>query len=255
MFYAFRKKTLYPAARLKPEDEVFLSTIPFQQAPQLIRDLKQTNDLSDFTAQVLFVSQWDQQDEFVSALAATKVAPGSPASNRDLIIQTLIAHQGKVTGGVHEDFFFWTHVPAMYVADFWKIKPTRENALGPLTSILLFKQHLDAKNIDLIFVPIPRSTTIYPGIATNIEYDPDIDGRINFAVRDLMDSLEAGGVTCVDLTPMFLANAYQDFDGRRYPVYRRNDTHWAPSGVRLAAGLMADTIKKRPSFNNLASTN
>ena len=253
VFFAFRKKTLYPAAGLKPGDEVSLSAIPFHEAPQQIRDLRQANDLSDYTVQVLFVSQWDRQDEFVSGLTATEAAPSSPTSNRDLIIQTLIAHQGKVTGGVNQNFFFWTHVPAMYETDFWKIQPTQKNALGPLKSILLFKQHLEEKNIDLIFVPIPRSTTIYPGIATNIEYDPAIDGRINFAVRDLMDSLEAGGVTCIDLTPTFLANTYQEFDGNRYPIYRRNDTHWAPSGVRMAAGLIVNTIKKRPSFNNLTS--
>jgi len=253
VFFVFRKRVLYPAAKLKPNDEVSLSTIPFQEAPQKIRNLKQVNDLPYFETRILFVSRWDQQDKFVSSLPTPKPGQITTTSNRDLIIRTLISHQGKVTGGVNQDFFFWTHVPAMYETDFWKIKPTRKDALGPLKSILLFKQHLDAKNIDLIFVPIPRSTTIYPGIATNIEYDPAIDGRINFAVRDLIDSLEAGGVTCVDLTPIFLANTYQEFDGSRYPVYRRNDTHWAPSGVRIAASLIADAIKKRPSFNNLAS--
>lgn len=256
VFFAFRNRVLYPAAKLKHNDEVSVVTIPYQEASERIRKSKQINDLPSpkvFDVQVLYVSQWDLQDKFVSNLTATKATPSTPTSNRDLIIQTLIAHQGRITGGMNRDFFFWTHIPAMYETDFWKIQPTRKNALGPLKSILLFKQHLDEKNIDLVFVPIPRSPTIYPAIATNIEYDPEIDGRINFAVRDLMDSLEAGGVTCVDLTPPFLANAYQEFDGRSYPIYRRNNTHWAPSGVRMAASIIADTIKKRSSFNNLAT--
>ncbi len=255
IFYAFRKRVLYPAASLKPGDEVTLSAIPYSQTTDKIKKLRQVNDLPASNIQILFVSAWSKESEFASRLKTTKVNTPAPTSNRDLIIQTLIAHQGKVTGGMIENFFFWSHVPAMYEKDFWKVPPTRKNALGPLKSILLFKQHLDEKGIDLVFVPIPRSTTIYPGIATNIEYDPAIDGRINFAVRDLMDALEAGGVTCVDLTPTFLSNPYMDFESKPYPIYRRNDTHWSPSGVRIAATLIADTIKKRPSYNRLSSTN
>ena len=254
VFIAFRKRVIYPAAKLKPKDEISLSAIPFGEASPEIQNLRQVNDLPVTDALILLVSHWDQQDDFIASLPATEPAPITPSSNRDLIIQTLIAHNGQVTGGVNYDFFFWTHVPKMYEADFWKIQPTKKKSLGPLKSILLFKQHLAEKNIDLIFVPIPRSDTIYPGISTNIEYDPKIDGRINFAVKDLMDALEAEGVTCVDLTPTFLENAYQKYDGKSYPIYRRNDTHWAPAGARIAAGLIADTIKKRPSFDKLTSS-
>lgn len=253
VFSAFRKRILYPAAKLRPGDEVSLETIPFSEAAAEIQDLKQVNDLPFSQAQILFVSRWDQQEEFVAQLASAPIEIATPSSNRDLIIRTLIAHQGKVTGGVNQDFFFWTHVPAMYEADFWKIPPSKKSALGPLRSIVLFKQHLAKKNIDLVFVPIPRTDTIYPGIATNIEYDAAIDGRINFAVRDLMDSLEAEGVTCVDLTPSFLANSYHEFEGEDYPIYRRNNTHWAPAGARIAARLIADAIKKRPAFDELTS--
>ncbi|NOX99671.1 MAG: hypothetical protein GXP30_08090 [Verrucomicrobia bacterium] len=254
VFYAFRKRVIYPAAKLKSKDEVSLRTISFHKTDQEIQNLKQVNDLPFSGAQILFVSQWKQQDIFITPLSSTEHPQVTPTSNRDLIIQTLLAHQGKVTGGVNRDFFFWSHVPAMYESDFWKIQPSKKNALGPLKSILLFKNHLAEKNINLIFMPIPRSTTIYPGIATNIEYTPSIDGRINFAVRDLMDALEAEGVTCVDLTPTFLANAFQQHDGKSYPIYRRNDTHWAPSGVRLAAKLIADTIITRPAYSALNST-
>lgn len=253
VFSAFRKRILYPAAKLKPGDEVSLETIPFSESAAEIRNLKQVNDLPFSQAQILLVSRWDQQEKFVASLATAPAETITPSSNRDLIIQTLIAHQGKVTGGMNQDFFFWTHVPAMYEADFWKIPPSKKNALGPLQSIILFKQHLAKKNIDLVFVPIPRTDTIYPGIATNIEYDAAIDGRINFAVRDLMDSLEAEGVTCVDLTPTFLAKSYHEFEGKDYPIYRRNDTHWAPAGVRIAASLIAEAVKKRPTFDKLTS--
>ncbi|MFK5924559.1 MAG: hypothetical protein QM496_20475, partial [Verrucomicrobiota bacterium] len=246
---------LYPAVNLKPGDVITLNTIPYSQVPDKIKNLRQSNDLPFSDNQILFVSSWSEEDAFTSRNKTAKTNARAPSSNRNLIIQTLIAHQGKVTGGLIQDFFFWSHVPAMYETDFWKIQPTKKNALGPLKSILLFKQHLDEKGIDLVFVPIPRSTTIYPGIATNIEYDPAIDGRINSAVRDLMNALEAEGVTCVDLTPTFLSNSYQDFEGEAYPVYRRNDTHWSPSGARLAATLIADTIKQRPSYSKLSSTN
>lgn len=155
VFTAFRNRTLYPASNLKTGDGVTLFTIPFHEADANIQAMMHANDLPFSDASILFVHKWTAQETLFPQPPSSNSKQTPFPSNRDLIIQTLTAHQGNITGGLIQGFFFWTHVPAMYKSKFWEVQTTRKGALDPLKTITLFNLHLADKNIKLVFVPIP----------------------------------------------------------------------------------------------------
>lgn len=245
LFDLFKKRTFFPAATLKKGQTVSVTPIPFDKATQ-IRQVMQANDFFDPNLAVFYATEWAPQMKFeveFNKKADPKSHPTAASSNTELIRRALMAHEQEVTGGLIDDFYFWVHTPEVLQTDFWKNPQiSKKDAIGAREAILRFHRNLEKRGIKLIFAPVPRSTSIYPGIATNIPYDPEIDAPVNQPVLDLLAELEKEGVTCVDLTSIFLKRRYESHQNREFPVYRKNDSHWSGAGVKIAADAIVKKI-------------
>jgi alginate O-acetyltransferase complex protein AlgJ len=62
-------------------------------------------------------------------------------------------------------------------------------------------------------------------------------------------ALAKAGVEVVDLLPAFLAARRQRPDEL---IFQRQDTHWTDSGLRLAADIISERVKKYPWYKELA---
>jgi alginate O-acetyltransferase complex protein AlgJ len=120
---------------------------------------------------------------------------------------------------------------------------------NPLPVILEFKKLLDERGVDFLFVPVPTKLEVYPE-----KLDPEfsaLSGQVlNPAFRKLLESLGKQGVEVVDLLPIFLQNkpasAPEPF------LFQHQDTHWTDRGLRLAAEVLANRVKKYPWYAELA---
>ncbi len=118
----------------------------------------------------------------------------------------------------------------------------------PLGAVLDFRDQLEARGIDLIFVPIPVRPLIYPeGVIDLGEFvDADPLPDLKPMQNRFLGIVGNAGVLTVDLTSLFLRN-------RRYvggPLYCKSDTHWTPSGATLAAMSIGRLLKSRPWYEH-----
>lgn len=102
----------------------------------------------------------------------------------------------------------------------------------PMPAILDFKRQLDAAGIGLLMVPVPPKAVVYadklPGDPPSMEQD-----------RAFYRALESRGVNVLDLTEAFLAARTSNSP----PLYCKQDTHWAPEGIRIATDRIAEKIR------------
>lgn len=99
-------------------------------------------------------------------------------------------------------------------------------------AIVAFRDALAARDIKLLCVPTPGKGSVYPDMLTR---------RAGAGVlpeshtRRLVGELRRNGVEVVDLFEVF---------GRigETPLYLRQDTHWSPAGMRLAAAAAAQRL-------------
>ncbi|MEI6033110.1 MAG: hypothetical protein WCS65_02365 [Verrucomicrobiae bacterium] len=101
----------------------------------------------------------------------------------------------------------------------------------PLPAILDFKEQLDRAGVDLLLVPVPAKSVICPD---KLPWPPQTGGMD----REFYKVLESHGVKVLDLTDTFLAS--------KGNVYCRQDSHWSPEGIELAAKEIAGRIRDLP---------
>lgn len=104
----------------------------------------------------------------------------------------------------------------------------------PMPAILDFKRQLDAAGIDLLIVPVPPKAVVYAdklmttGGPLSMEQD-----------RAFYRALDSRGVKVLDLTETFQAARSTN----AAPIYCKQDTHWAPRGILIAADRIAEKIR------------
>ena len=118
------------------------------------------------------------------------------------------------------------------------------NAVDPLPAILDFKRQLDLLNIELLLVPVPLKSVIYPdhlpgdlSLATPIPRLDAADAAFYAVLRD-------NGIEVLDLTGTLLGSRSHP-EG---PVYCRTDTHWSGVGCVVAGQQIAGVVRDRPWF-------
>ncbi|HET9955290.1 MAG TPA: hypothetical protein VFQ61_12335 [Polyangiaceae bacterium] len=119
---------------------------------------------------------------------------------------------------------------------------------NPLPIIVEFQKALAAQGVDFLFVPVPTKVEVYPD-----RLDPKLASYagqvVNPQGRKFLLALANAGVEVVDLLPAFLA-ARRAQSGEL--VFQRQDTHWTDSGLRLAADILSERIKKYPWYKELS---
>jgi len=103
----------------------------------------------------------------------------------------------------------------------------------PTIAIVDFRNQLKAMGIELLVVPVPTKASIHPYLL-----NPQLRQIPSSPTLVLIDRLRRAGVPTVDLFHPMLAHS-------AHPLYLRQDTHWNPDGVSIAANVISDTIKQR----------
>ena len=118
---------------------------------------------------------------------------------------------------------------------------------NPLPIIVEFKQQLEKRGVDFLFVPVPTKLEVYP---EKLEpgFEPLAGAIVNPYERKLLLALSQQGVEVIDLLPAFLGAK----GGAGEPLYQRQDTHWTDRGLRLAAERLSARIERYPWYAELA---
>jgi len=155
---------------------------------------------------------------------------------RQDIEQKLKERPADVKGFVGKDGFLFFRGSMEYLTSGDLRK--QENERDPYPAIVDYKNQLEAKGIDFLFVIIPAKTEIFPDKIS--DKAPGPDGLfVTPYTRKLMLELDEAGVKIVDLLPAFIKAKEQDG-----LIYMKQDTHWTDKGVQLAAKIIGDRIKQ-----------
>ncbi len=104
-------------------------------------------------------------------------------------------------------------------------------------SVVAAARWLKQQGIDVIFVPVPKMTEIYPEYFT--DHCPDdriIAPHLRQAILELLDA----DVEVVDLLHAFQKERDKDLE----PLYQPADPHWGPRAQEIAAQLVAARLKR-----------
>jgi len=118
-------------------------------------------------------------------------------------------------------------------------------ARDPLPQILDFRDQLAARGVDLLFVPVPAKLAIYPEKVFGSS-GGELP-RLDTAVQGFLALLESRAVTVIDLTPVFL----EAKQATQEPLYLATDSHWSPTGIRIAAATIASALRSRGERSGL----
>lgn len=106
--------------------------------------------------------------------------------------------------------------------------------------IATVKDWLKQRDIDLIFVPAPKMTEVYPDrVVSHVPKDRIVAPHMR---KMLLDLLRAD-VEVVDLLPAFLKAREQD---DREPLFLPTDTHWSDRAQRIAAQDIMARLERYP---------
>ena len=107
----------------------------------------------------------------------------------------------------------------------------------PLSAISAFHQTLQEQGVDLILLPIPGKSTIYPEYLTK-RYSPTYGPAVNPHTSEFFQKLTDKGIKIVDPTDL-LWNEKMKSDKL---LYLEQDTHWSPYGMKLVAKYLSNVI-------------
>ncbi len=96
---------------------------------------------------------------------------------------------------------------------------------------------LQNENITPILFLVPEKPSVYGPILREpiFRRDPSVLAKLECG-------LKARGIPVVNLEPVFLKQASEGYGQRQY-IYRKDDTHWNPRGICLAADCIAPLVE------------
>lgn len=95
----------------------------------------------------------------------------------------------------------------------------------PIPAMAAFNGELAEMGIKLVVVPVPPKCAVVP-------FEGLEQGDAMAYLRPFYEELRAKGIEVLDL--------YDDFAASAEPVYCKQDAHWNPAGIKLAAGKIAE---------------
>jgi hypothetical protein len=105
---------------------------------------------------------------------------------------------------------------------------------------------LRERQIDVIFVPVPKMTEVY---ASRIASATPRDGIVAPHMRKLILDLVRKDVEVIDLLPAFLGAPRRDAE----PLYNAADPHWSQRGRRLAAAAISERLRRYDFVHDASS--
>ena len=172
------------------------------------------------------------------------------------LVADAAARETTTVVGLDGWLFFVPELRHLSVGQFWGERAAdvtqarNADAADPLPAILDFKRQLDTLGVELLLVPVPLKSIIYPD---RLHDDLDIPmpaPRLDGAHQEFYALLRGNGVDVLDLTEPFLQDRFYSDD----PLYCRRDTHWSGVGCVHASLLIAQAIRERPWFADIPTT-
>lgn len=143
----------------------------------------------------------------------------------------------------------WLYLPAelthVAAGKFWGeeaagvSKATKPENADPLPAILDFKRQLDEAGIELILVPVPAKTFVYPEPLMGEEPGESAPERMDVFHQKFFDELRKNEVVVLDLLPDLLAQRGKE------QMFCKTDSHWSGMATVLAAEKIAGLLKDR----------
>jgi hypothetical protein len=142
---------------------------------------------------------------------------------------------------------WWFYRPGVeYLVEPWPPASSQTSvepqADDPLAAIVDFRDRLSARGIQLVLVPVPGKASVYPEMLTRRAEQSQV--LLGGHTSQLIAQLEKRGVLVVDLFAAFDRARRTQAAGDPTRLYLARDTHWSPSGMRLAARAAAEKIRE-----------
>jgi hypothetical protein len=112
-----------------------------------------------------------------------------------------------------------------------------------VAAIVAWRDALAARGIRLLVVPAPNKESVYPDRLTR--RIPAGRSVVSPTTRDLLARLKSANVECVDLFALFAEARTNPAGSNASPLYLKQDSHWSPAGVALAAKSVARRLVER----------
>jgi hypothetical protein len=107
----------------------------------------------------------------------------------------------------------------------------------PFQAIIAFHQALKEQGVDLILLPVPGKSSIYPEYLSK-RYKSIFDPAINIYADEFFQKVRDEGIKAIDpASILWKAKESQD-----KLLYLEQDTHWSPEGMKIVVRCLADTI-------------
>lgn len=106
-----------------------------------------------------------------------------------------------------------------------------------------YAQQLRSRGIDLILVPVPPKTLVFPdkvSRSAKVPLQAKRPVRLDSVIKECMDTLASKNVRVVDLLPVLIANR----EDKTNVVYPRTSSTWSPYGIQLAVKEIATAVRE-----------
>ncbi len=121
----------------------------------------------------------------------------------------------------------------------------------PTPALCDFRDQLAARGIHLIVVPAPNKESVYPDKLTRRARG--LQAVLADETSSLLDRLREADVDVVDLFELYADARDPAERGETGELYLRQDSHWSPAGILLAAQAVARRIQQRVSLTGSAT--
>ena len=172
-------------------------------------------------------------EAWVKELAPVQQAIRARLGQRPGALKALIGRDG---------FLFYRRSLDYVVGGEIQAQPPAKN---PLPAIVGFKDYLKGLGVDFLLVPVPTKAEVFPDRLVGVKLGAGPLPVINPHGRKFLLELVRAGVEVVDLLPPMLEARGGSRKGDE-PLYQAQDTHWTDRGLRLAAGIVAERIRRYP---------
>lgn len=167
------------------------------------------------------------------------------------VVRTAQQNNSAVVRGQDGWLYPVSELRALSVGRFWGpdakavSRATKPESADPLAAILDFQQQLHRAGLQLMVVPVPAKSVIYPEPLAQTEaplrWSDSVSAegsRLDRWHGEFYDVLREAGVEVLDLVPEFQKERF----GAGGLLYCRTDSHWTPRGARLAADAVTAKI-------------
>ncbi len=120
--------------------------------------------------------------------------------------------------------------------------PDRAIWIPPVPVIKTFAAQLRERGIELMIVPVPVKSMIYPEDIARGDWDQPVRHRDQEA---LYTELRDAGIELVDLSDLFWSMK------KTGEVFLKQDTHWTQPAMQAAAAAVAEKIQSKPWFEQV----